>query len=62
MLLTMKETVFESGSRRKRAESSVSKIVEGDKDTEKSILKEESVTMSSLSENDSLRLPIVEIK
>jgi hypothetical protein len=58
----MKETVFESGSKRKRAESSVSKIVEGDKDTEKSILKEESVTMSSLSENDSLRLPIVEIK
>ena len=58
----MKETVFESGSKRKRAESSVSKIVEGDKDTEKSILKEESVTTSSLSENDSLRLPIVEIK
>lgn len=58
----MKETVFEIGSRRKRAESSVCKIVEGDIATEKSILKEKSVSMSSVSENDSLRLPILEIK
>lgn len=60
VLLTMKETVFESNrnSRRNRDESSV--CIEIDKTSQNS--KEKTVTMSSISDNDSLRLPILEIK